>query len=481
MRYLQIELAKPGMKLGHDVLDTQNRILVSQDAILTEQYISRLMELGVPAIYIDDEYSKGIDIQPPISPVLRSEGLTAVKSMNIDNCRLVAKRIVEEMLDNGFHSLDMQDLRTYDDYTFAHSVNVAIMSCTVGFGINLNQDQLVDLVFSALLHDLGKIDLPVEIINKPGPLTREEYTLVKTHPQKSYEMISDRLDISSMVKNAVLCHHENHDGSGYPNGLSEYNIALLARIIHVTDVYDALTSMRPYKEPYSPYAAIEVLQGGRGTQFDPVMVDAFLRYVPIYPKGTEVTLSDGRVAIVVENSGEHNERPIVRTKDLAEIDLASEEASELIITSPSAQDFSYLQSNEERRKQMLQPLPRYNILVIDPVGDTYHNLTEQLGYLYNFRCARDEFMAQGYIKKDGDPDLILVDIDTYDLSNPRSVKAQNEYIAQKYPIIVLGSYRDVKTISMLRGLGIQNYVLKPFPMLYLQLEMNKKIESLLLN
>jgi len=476
MRYLRLDLAKAGMMLGADVLDSDGRILISRDLELTTQYIDRLRELGVPAVYIDDKYSEGIELEPPVSPVLRSEGLTAVKNMDIDGCRNVAKKIVQDMLKNGFHSLDMQDLRTYDDYTYAHSVNVAILSCTIGFGLNLNQDQLVDLVFAALLHDIGKTKIPEDILNKPTHLSQEEFALVKTHPMESYQMIENRLDISSMVKNAVLSHHENHDGSGYPNGLSEYNIALLARIIHVTDAYDALTSQRPYKLPYSPFAALEILEGGRGTQFDPILVDAFERYVPIYPKGTEIILADGTRGLVIENSGEHNKRPVIRTEAKELIDLASDEYSDAIVVSPSAQDYFDMLEEEEKRKLMTTPLPRFQIMVIDKVGDSFEQLQTKLNYLYEFRYARDEFMAEGFIKRDGLPNLLIIDIDFREIDEPEELAKLMERFTGRVPVLVLGSFRDVKTISMLRSAGIQNYILKPFKMIYLQSEIRAKID-----
>ncbi|MBE5891017.1 MAG: HD domain-containing protein [Lachnospiraceae bacterium] len=479
MRYLQIERAFPGMLLGSDVLDSDGRILISKNTVLTEQFIERLINLGIPAVYVEDKLSSGVELKPPISPVLRSAGLTAVRNKDIDSCRLIAQKIVQEILHNGYHSLDMQDLRTFDDYTFAHSVNVAVMSCIIGFGMELSDDTLIDLVFAALLHDLGKLDIPTEILNKPGHLTPEEFALIKTHPIRSYEIIEDRLDISSHVKTAVLCHHENYDGSGYPKGLAEQDISLLARIIHVTDVYDALTSARPYKKPYSPYAATEILEGGKGTTFDPEIVDAFVKYVPIYPKGSEIELSDGTVGLVIENSEEHNMRPIIRRmEDMAEIDLNSSEYRDIIITRPSAQDYFDLLEEEEQRKQMTAPLTRYRIMVVDYIGDSYREISEKLNYLYEFQWAKNETSAEGFIQKYGKPDMLLVDIDGLEMSKDSNRSMLSIHITHEIPVIVLGSYKDVTTITHFRQMGIQNYVLKPFHIIYLQSEIRNKLETL---
>ena len=476
MRYLRIDLVFPGMMLGADVLDSEGRILISENTALTEQYIERLISLGIPAVYVEDKLSAGIDLKPPIPPVLRSAGLSAVRNKDIDTCRLIAKQIVDEIIANGFHSLDMQDLRTFDDYTFAHSVNVAVMACVIGFGMEIHNDQLVDLVFAALLHDIGKLDLPAELLNKPDILTKEEYALVKTHPTLAYDMIYDRLDISSNVKNAVLCHHENYDGSGYPKGFSQDEIPFLARIIHVADVYDALTSERPYKRAYSPYAAIEILKGGSGTIFDPAIVDAFLKYIPIYPKGTEIHLSDGTVGIVIENSEEHNHRPIIRCmEDFAEIDLSSAEYQDIIITQPSAQDYLDLIEEEEHRREMTSPLTRYRIMVVDYTGDSFREISEKLGYLYEFQWVKNEKLAEGYIQRDGRPDMLLVDIDGLEMSKESNRLLVNLHILEEIPVIVLGGYRDTTSIMHFRSLGIQNYVLKPFNIIYLQSEIRNKL------
>lgn len=171
-------------------------------------------------------------------------------------------------MERGTVSLDMTDLRTYDDYTYAHSVNVAVICCVIGVGMELSESELTQLATAALLHDLGKLSIPPEILNKPGRLTQEEYQIMKSHATLSYELIRERWDIPANVKTAVLYHHENVDGSGYPQGIDASQQSLFIRILHVADVYDALVSKRPYKEPYSPYEASEYLMGACGIMFD---------------------------------------------------------------------------------------------------------------------------------------------------------------------------------------------------------------------
>ncbi len=171
-------------------------------------------------------------------------------------------------------------------------MNVAVIACVIGFGLKLKEEDLQDLVTAALLHDLGKLAIPQEILNKPGRLTQEEYQIMKSHALLSYKMIKERWDLSAQIKIAVLYHHENVDGSGYPEGLEGIEQTMFTRILHVADVYDALVSEDLTKSRI-PYEASEYLMGGCGIMFDRHVVATLLKYVPLYPKG-KTGLSVGR-------------------------------------------------------------------------------------------------------------------------------------------------------------------------------------------
>lgn len=331
MRYIKIEDTTPGMNLAYNMYDADGHTLICSGSILSEFYIKRLNDYGFDGVYITDELSEDIQIEPVITPQLRAEGLVGVRESNIDECKNVARKIVDQVLERGILSLDLTDLRSFDSYTYAHSVNVAVIACVIGFGLNLNSEELEQLVTAGLLHDLGKLVIPREILNKPARLTNEEYDLMKTHSKLSYELIKERWDISANVKAAVLYHHENVDGSGYPDGKEGDQTSLFTKILHVADVYDALVSKRPYKNPYSPYEACEYLMGAGGIMFEPKVVESLLLYVPFYPKGTQVKLSDGRDGIIVENSGTRNLRPLLRLLDGTMLDLQEHENFKIAI------------------------------------------------------------------------------------------------------------------------------------------------------
>jgi HD-GYP domain-containing protein (c-di-GMP phosphodiesterase class II) len=195
----------------------------------------------------------------------------------------------------------MIDLRAYDDYTFYHSVNVGVLSVTVGAALGLNKKQLHNLCLAALLHDIGKVFIPKEIVNKPEKLTDEEFKIIKTHSIKGYEYIREKFDIPVSSYIGVLQHHERYDGTGYPFSIEGNKISMFGKIIAASDVYDALVSSRPYRKAVLPSEAMEYIMGGSGSYFDALIVNTFTQRIAPYPVGTCVLMSDGRCGIVVEN------------------------------------------------------------------------------------------------------------------------------------------------------------------------------------
>ena len=353
MRYVSLDKVKSGMQLGYDVYDAYGRTLAGANCYLTEHYIERLKEYGFSGVYIQDEFSEDIEIEYTISPQLRAEGQECIRHMDIDGCKQTAKKMVEEILSKERISLDMNDIRSYDNYTYAHSVNVAVISCIIGMGMQMHEEELTNLVTAALMHDFGKLLIPETILNKKGRLTQEEYATMKKHATLSYNLICERWDLSAHVKVAVLFHHENVDGSGYPDGIPGDRQTMMTKILHVADVYDALISKRPYKIPYSPQEASEYLMSACGTQFAPEVVEVLLKYVPLFPKGTEVKLSDGREGIIYENFGSHNLRPIVKLLDGSLLDLEEKDNLMITICNSERKEQIIIEEYEVERRRMI--------------------------------------------------------------------------------------------------------------------------------
>lgn len=320
MRYVAIEKARANMVLAKPLYDSINRVLLASGTIMTREYIKKLKYRGLAGFYVEDELAKDIEVRDIVTQELRNKGVDALRRGNIDACMKVANKIVEQILSGPPIKIDMIDLRTYDDYTYRHSVNVAVMSTVIGLNLGYNKNTLKELSISAMLHDVGKLMLDSTILNKPGSLTKEEYDHIKQHPQMAFNFLRQRMDISSKIRAGVLSHHENEDGSGYPNGFSKDEIYIYAKIIHVADVFDALTSKRPYKLPYARCEAVEYLMGSCGRLFNREIVEAFIGAVTVYPLGTEVRLSDGREGIVAANRN-NPLRPVIRLLNGEEVDL----------------------------------------------------------------------------------------------------------------------------------------------------------------
>lgn len=478
MRYVSMKKVEPGMIVASELYDMQGRVVIGAGSVLNEYFIKRLNDYGFGGVYITDKFSEDIQIENAIPPSLRQQGMKCLRDADIDRCKEIAKEIVEAILPNGTVSLDMADLRSYDDYTYAHSVNVAVLCCAMGMGMLLTETELEYLVTAALLHDLGKLQIDPKILNKPGRLTSEEYDIMKKHPVLSFELLSDRFDISAHIKRTVLFHHENVDGSGYPNGLTGPEQSILVKILHVADVYDALTAKRPYKKEYSPFEAAEYLMGAGGMMFDRDVVSKFIEMIPLYPKGTEVLLSDGRRAMVTENSEKHNLRPAVRILDTGEdIDLTDRENLNLTIVYEDEEDIDYQMKNEAARKEMLKEYHRSKIVVVDDMTSNLHTIRDILQERYDLALLKSGKQAIMYMKKNEAPDLILMDVDMPEMNGIEAARQIHEITGGDVPIAFVSAICDRETVLLCKEQKAMGYIAKPYQEIYLKSEIERILKG----
>ena len=320
MRYVKSEHLEKNMVICYTLYDDNEKVLLKANKKLTAANITRIQQLDIAGLYVfeDDEI---VTHTPIVSEQTRIKALKSLKRLNIDDCIYIANNIVEEIRESESIIMETINLSSYDNYTYVHSVNVDILSVILGVALGLTDDDLKKLSQAALLHDIGKTCLPIEILNKPGKLTEEEYAEVKKHPRYGYNMLKDNYDISSVTRNAVMSHHENEDGSGYPRGLTSDKIHTFAKIIHIADVYDALITKRIYKDAMNPADALEYLMSMTETMFDKDMVATFLEYIAPYPLGVSVELSTGQHATVVKNNRSMLTRPVVRLNSGTTVDL----------------------------------------------------------------------------------------------------------------------------------------------------------------
>lgn len=466
MRYIPIDKAESGMVLAQSVFDESDRVLLGARNTLTDEFIRKLEFRGFQGVYIDDELSKGIDIQEIIPVNLRNHGVRCLRECNIDEALEVAKDIVQQILESHTISLDLVDLRTFDDYTYRHSVNVAVLSTVIGMGLNFKKSDLVDLCVAAIFHDLGKLRINPAILNKPSVLTTEEYEIMKEHSKLSYELIKERKDVSARSKVGVLFHHENEDGSGYPRGLEKNDIHLFAKIIHVADVYDALTSKRPYKNPYEVSEVIEYLMGGCDILFDRNVVEVFMKSVPVFPKGMGIMLSDGRSGIVLENT-DNPIRPRVRLMDGKELDLSLLEYRNITITALAEEPEADFSDETARRLQRLQNKKKH-IIIGSPKEGEIIILRSILKEKYKLSEIKTGEAVLEYLCSKKLPDLIIIETELPDMGGLEVVKKIRSHWSEHIPVILIASCVDKETLAEFRELKAKNYILRPLKPVFIQ-------------
>ncbi len=234
------------------------------------------------------------------------------KALQLDEVVSLVDDINQSITRNPEAFLSLSRLKTKDNYTYLHSVAVCALMIALGKQLGLDQSLLKDLGMAGLLHDVGKVMIPDEVLNKPGRLTDEEFDVVKSHPQRGWEILKGSEGVSDMALDVCLHHHERVDGKGYPDKLSGDTLSLYARMGAVCDVYDAITSIRCYKSGWEPAEAIHKMAEWQEGQFDRKVFQAFVKTIGIYPSGTLVKLKSTRLAVVMEQSNASLLSPIVK-------------------------------------------------------------------------------------------------------------------------------------------------------------------------
>ena len=214
----------------------------------------------------------------------------------------LVNEISSSVMRNPGALISLARLKTADDYTYMHSVAVCAMMVALARNLGLDEKAARDAGMAGLMHDLGKAMIPIEVLNKPGKLTDEEFAVVKGHPERGHELLVEGGAASDVVRDVCLHHHEKTDGSGYPHRLTSADISLFAKMGAVCDVYDAITSNRPYKAGWDPAESIKKMSAWCNGHFDETVFRAFVKSMGIYPIGSLVLLASGRLAVVLEQS-----------------------------------------------------------------------------------------------------------------------------------------------------------------------------------
>lgn len=324
----------PGMVLAQDIIEAGGRTVLKEDTVLTEYDIAKIAYYGELCVWVKE-------IMYPQEPLPSRQSFSSAKQVksylkfkagydNIigglkdslndiveKNVDIDVERMYGEMLTlsegkTGYGIMGMlQHLRQYDDSTYTHAVNVALLCGMLAGWLNFTPQQVQLAAMCGLLHDIGKLRIPDAIIKKPGRLTEEEFDIIKGHPLAGYEVLKDR-PIDEHIKLAALMHHERCDGSGYPGGLKRDEIDEFAKLVSIGDVYDAMTAARVYRGPLCPFEVIRVFEEEGFERYESRYVLTFLERVADTYINERVLLSDGRQGRIIFINRQCISRPLVR-------------------------------------------------------------------------------------------------------------------------------------------------------------------------
>lgn len=362
-RVIRIEDAKPGMVLSEPVYiittTGTNMLAARKETPLDANLIKMLTMRNVQTIEIHSDIPpEGAEVPPNYVPPPSAPSLKVAKSSPPPEKFVQVKTIVDDKLKEAavdsikqlfdcFNSPDggtnkttayrcvenlegvvgdllgvitedtsglvhINDLKHFDEYTYHHSLSVSMLAMTTGRELGMDGDTLFRLGRCAMLHDIGKQMIPLEIINKKGKLTDNEFKIVKSHAALGASNLKAAAIGDVELWNGIMFHHEKLNGSGYPKGLKGQDIPLFAKIISVADVYDAITSYRSYRLPMLPSEAFDIISREVNVSFELNIVKAFFSKLELYPINTIVELSDNRLGMVVESEGNSRLRPVVR-------------------------------------------------------------------------------------------------------------------------------------------------------------------------
>ena len=356
-RYVSTRLLKEGMIIDQSIIDRTGRALVQRKTALDNYIIESLRKLGITGVYIregeEDPEERDIEIAPETRETIQK--LSVPDRAKIQLTESVKKRVgtgvqylfsnpqsddfmstadnistdlMKAIMENDAIAVDISALRLSDEYTFQHSVDVASIAMIIAKHHGFSQEDVYKIGITGLLHDVGKSQIPNEILNKPGKLTDDEFTIMKQHSVFGYNILKQKPNISTDILLGVLQHHEKINGKGYPIGVDNKMICPFARILAVADIYDALVTERPYKKAFTQRDATEMIMA-MSHELDVKAIQSFLDSILLYPIGTVVTLSNGEKAKVVKNNEGYPLRPKVvalhsgRVYDLSQTGCAS--------------------------------------------------------------------------------------------------------------------------------------------------------------
>ena len=329
-----------GMTLSKDVIDSKGHLIASKDTVLDSNLISRIAGYHILEVSIYDMPASLISLSEEsvtyYQNIKQSTAFINFKNQYMENVSQVKDHLNNFVLNNAplnpsalisgpvsilskyKNNLQLFDMlhciREFDDSTYIHCINVSLIASIIGKWMNFSEKDVETITLCGLLHDIGKLEIPPEILTKPGRLTDNEYAIMKNHVNLGYSKLNNQKVLTS-VKEACLLHHEKCDGSGYPFGLHSNKIPDFTKIITIADIYDAMTANRVYRDAICPFEVIQAMETDAFTKYDPRFMLPFLKHVVDSYMHNTVRLSDGRLGTVVLINNDALSRPVVQCKD----------------------------------------------------------------------------------------------------------------------------------------------------------------------
>jgi len=329
MRLMPIGMCVSGMKLRQSIYNDEGLVLLAENVELTDPLIARLQQHGIDYVYVQDSRTDDLVINEPLKPETKARTLKEIRrtfrrmgeapergKLPYLHIGRTFRAVMEDIMDDLSEHPDAMSMLTNicvtDSYLYQHSMNVCVYTTVLGVAHGYDRDALFTLGLGSILHDIGKMRVPHHILQKPGPLSKEEQLEMRQHTVYGFNMLKDEPNIPLLSAHCAFQHHERQNGSGYPRGLRGDDIHEFAQWVAVTDSFDAMTTHRAYRMAKLPHEALEQLTFDAGTLFDPYKVDAFRNKIAAYPIGMSVGLSNGEIGVVVDLNSDQLHRPVVR-------------------------------------------------------------------------------------------------------------------------------------------------------------------------
>ena len=320
-------------------IDPVERAL-TQPAPLIDLLPSDPDPVPAPSVSFEDEMAQAVRLCRKSKQAVQQlfGELRMGKALNAQAFQPLVEELAESVFRNPGALVSLVRLKTRDDYSYMHSVAVCALMISLARGLGMGADACREAGLAGLLHDVGKALMPLEVLNKPGKLTDAEFTVMRSHPMRGHALLAESGTAGAVAMDVCLHHHERIDGGGYPQGLVGDSITQMARMGAICDVYDAISSTRPYKSAWDPADAISRMASWTG-HFDPTLFAVFVRSLGIYPIGSLVRLRSGRLAVVVEQHAKDLTAPTVKVFfstqanlpiAVTRIDLSRKEANDAI-------------------------------------------------------------------------------------------------------------------------------------------------------